>query len=64
MNVTQLAEALGSSQARVSQQLMRLRGEGVVQTRRHGKQVIYQLAQDEVAPVVSVLRDTFCRRLA
>ena len=62
MNVTQLAAALGCTQAQVSQQLMRLRAEGVVQTRRSGKQVIYQLARAEVAPVVSVLRDTFCRR--
>lgn len=60
MNVTQLAEALGSTQANVSQQLMRLRAEGIVQTRRSGKQVIYQMARAEVAPVVTVLRDTFC----
>ncbi len=61
MNVTQLADALGSTQANVSQQLMRLRAEGIVQTRRSGKQVFYQLARAEVAPVVTVLRDTFCR---
>jgi ArsR family transcriptional regulator, virulence genes transcriptional regulator len=61
MNVTQLADALGTTQANVSQQLMRLRAEGIVQTRRSGKQVFYQLARAEVAPVVTVLRDTFCR---
>jgi DNA-binding transcriptional ArsR family regulator len=62
MNVTEIAAALGCTQAQVSQQLMRLRAEGIVQTRRSGKQVIYQLARAEVAPVVSVLRDTFCSR--
>ncbi len=62
MNVTQLATALGAVQATVSQQLMRLRAEGIVQTRRSGKQVIYHMARAEVAPVVSALRDTFCRR--
>lgn len=62
MNVTQLAEALGTTQTNVSQQLMRLRAEGIVQTRRSGKQVIYQMARPEIAPVVSVLRDTFCHR--
>ena len=62
MNVTQLAEALATSQAGVSQQLMRLRAEGIVQTRRDGKSVIYSLAREEVAAVVSVLRDTFCKR--
>ena len=60
-NVTQLAEALGASPVSVSQQLMRLRAEGIVNTRREGKSVIYQLAREEVAAVVGVLRDTFCR---
>lgn len=62
MNVTQLAAALGSSPVSVSQQLMRLRAEGIVQTRRDGKSVIYQLAQSEVAAIVTSLRDTFCKR--
>jgi DNA-binding transcriptional ArsR family regulator len=61
-NVTQLAEALGSSPVNVSQQLMRLRAEGIVQTRREGKSVIYQLAREEVATVVTALRDTFCKK--
>ena len=62
MNVTQLAEALGVSPVSVSQQLMRLRAEGIVQTRRDGKSVFYQLARDEVAAIVTALRDTFCKR--
>ncbi|WP_235019283.1 ArsR/SmtB family transcription factor [Tabrizicola flagellatus] len=61
MNVTQLAEALRASPVTVSQQLMRLRAEGIVQTRREGKSVIYSLAQEEVARIVTALRDTFCR---
>mgnify|MGYP001764941627 CR=1 FL=1 len=63
MNVTQLAEALGTSPVNVSQQLMRLRAEGVVDTRRDGKSVIYHLARDEVAAIVTALRDTFCKRV-
>jgi DNA-binding transcriptional ArsR family regulator len=62
LNVTQLAEALGSSPVTVSQQLMRLRAEGIVQTRREGKSVIYSLARAEVATIVTALRDTFCKR--
>ncbi len=62
MNVTQLAESLGSTPVNVSQQLMRLRAEGVVRTRREGKSVIYSLAQDEVTAIVTALRDTFCRK--
>ena len=62
LNVIQLAEALGSSLVSVSQQLMRLWAEGIVQTRRDGKSVIYHLAREEVAAVVTALRDTFCKR--
>jgi DNA-binding transcriptional ArsR family regulator len=62
MSVSQLAEALGSSPVTVSQQLMRLRAEGIVTTRRAGKNVIYQLARSEVATIVTALRDTFCRK--
>lgn len=61
-SVTQLADALGTSPVSVSQQLMRLRAEGIVQTRREGKSVIYSLARAEVAAVVTTLRDTFCKR--
>ena len=62
MSVTQLAEALGTSPVSVSQQLMRLRAEGVVTTRRSGKSVIYRLARTEVETIVTALRDTFCKR--
>ena len=61
-NVTQLAEGLGTSPVNVSQQLMRLRAEGIVTTRREGKSVIYQLARSEVEAIVTALRDTFCRK--
>lgn len=61
-SVSQLAEALGSSPVSVSQQLMRLRAEGIVQTRREGKSVIYLLAREEVTAIVTALRDTFCKR--
>ena len=40
----------------------RLRAEGIVQTRREGKSVIYSLARAEVAMVVSALKDAFCRK--
>jgi DNA-binding transcriptional ArsR family regulator len=63
MSVTSLAEALGSSPVTVSQQLMRLRAEGIVQTRREGKSVIYSLARAEVATVVSALKEAFCKRV-
>ena len=61
LNVTQLSEALGTNTVTVSQQLMRLRAEGVVQPRREGKSVYYHLAREEVATVVTALRDSFCK---
>jgi ArsR family transcriptional regulator, virulence genes transcriptional regulator len=61
-NVTELAEALGTSPVSVSQQLMRLRAEGIVRTRRAGKSVYYNLAREEVVAIVGALRDTFCKR--
>lgn len=62
LNVTQLADALGASAVTVSQQLMRLRAEGIVQPRREGKSVFYHLASEEVGVIVTALRDTFCKR--
>jgi DNA-binding transcriptional ArsR family regulator len=62
MSVSQLAEGLGTSPVNVSQQLMRLRAEGIVTTRREGKSVIYRLARTEVEAIVTALRDTFCKR--
>lgn len=61
-NVTDLAEALGVSPVTVSQQLMRLRAEGIVATRREGKSVIYSLARQEVSLVVTALHDAFCKQ--
>lgn len=59
-SVGQLTEAIGSSQPAVSQQLMRLRAEGLVRTERQGKSILYSIAKPEIAKVVSALRDAFC----
>lgn len=59
-SVGELIEATGASQPAVSQQLMRLRAEGLVRTERRGKSVLYSIARPEIAKVVSALRDAFC----
>ncbi|OYU19862.1 MAG: ArsR family transcriptional regulator [Rhodobacteraceae bacterium PARR1] len=59
-NVGELALALGEPQASVSQQLMRLRAEGLVRPLRQGKTVTYSLACCEVVPVITALRQAFC----
>jgi DNA-binding transcriptional ArsR family regulator len=59
-SVSELEDILGLRQAAVSQQLARLRFDGLVQARREGKQVHYSLARDDVRRVIGVLHAMFC----
>ncbi len=58
--VGELEEALGLGQAYVSQQLARLRAEGLVTAEKEGRIVTYSLTDDRVAALVQVLYDLFC----
>jgi len=58
--VTELEEMLSLRQPNISQQLSRLRVEGLVDTRRDGKAIYYRLASDEVQRVIAVLYDIYC----
>jgi ArsR family transcriptional regulator len=60
-NVGELETALGLSQAYVSQQLARLRGEGLVTARREGRIVYYSLADTRIRPIIKVLYNQFCQ---
>ena len=60
-SVSELEEILGSRQAAVSQQLSRLRMEGLVEPRRDGKTIYYSLADEAVGKVLTVIHDTFCK---
>jgi DNA-binding transcriptional ArsR family regulator len=62
-NVGELETALGLGQAYVSQQLARLRGEGLVTARRDGRIVYYSLADTRIRPIIQVLYVEFCRPL-
>jgi DNA-binding transcriptional ArsR family regulator len=59
-SVGELEAMLKMRQAAVSQQLARLRLDGLVQARRDGKQVYYSLARDDVRRLMGVLHDVFC----
>lgn len=59
-SVGELEEALNLGQAYVSQQLARLRGEGLVEAKRDGRIVRYSLADMRVRPVLQVLYEQFC----
>jgi ArsR family transcriptional regulator len=59
-SVMELAELLDQRQPSVSQQLARLKGEDLVQSRRDGKHIFYSLAAEEVRDVILVLHGAFC----
>ncbi len=62
-SVTELEHELNLRQPTVSQQLARLRADGMVTTRRNGKTVYYSLASAEARVVIGAIYDVFCRRV-
>ena len=59
-SVGEIEKMLKLRQPAVSQQLARLRADGLVETRRNGKNIYYSLARSEVRDVIQVLHDVFC----
>lgn len=59
-SVTELEELLSARQAAVSQQLSRLRLEGLVTPRREGKVIYYRLTDDRPKQIMEVVYDLFC----
>ncbi|UWQ51175.1 metalloregulator ArsR/SmtB family transcription factor [Leisingera caerulea] len=60
-SVTELEELLSARQAAVSQQLSRLRLEGLVIPRREGKAIYYRLADEKPRRMLEVVYDLFCK---
>ena len=58
--VSELEAFLGARQAAVSQQLARLRLEGLVTCRREGKSIYYALGDPRAARVIELLYDMYC----
>ena len=58
--VADLRQALAIEQVPMSQQLMRLRSDGLVEARREGTTVHYRIARPEIREVVQALHDAFC----
>ena len=54
-NVSQLEESLDIRQPTLSQQLARLRADGLVATRRESKQIYYRLTSKEAERVIRLL---------
>jgi DNA-binding transcriptional ArsR family regulator len=61
-SVGELEQILDLRQPTVSQQLARLRADGLVATRREGKIVYYSLASDEARTIIGSIYDVFCRK--
>ena len=62
-SVSELEDHLGLRQPTVSQQLARLRAEGLVATRRHGKTIYYNVASDDARTVIGAIYNVFCRKV-
>jgi len=59
-SVTELERLLCSRQAAVSQQLARLRLEGLVTARREGKTIYYSVCDAKARRLVELVYDMFC----
>lgn len=60
-SVTELETLLSARQAAVSQQLSRLRLEGLVIPRRDGKTIYYRLADDRPQKMLELVYELFCQ---
>ncbi len=59
-SVAEIETMLSSRQAAVSQQLSRLRLEGLVTARRDGKQIYYRLTDDRARLIIERVYELFC----
>jgi len=62
-SVSELELELNLRQPTVSQQLARLRADGLVSTRRDGKIIYYSLASDEARTIIGAIYDVFCKKV-
>lgn len=60
-SVSDLEQLLSARQAAVSQQLSRLRLEGLVGARRDGKNIYYSLADERARKIIEVVYGLFCK---
>ncbi len=58
--VGEICKSLQISQSSVSQQLMRLRAEGLVTATREGRNIRYALGRPEARTIIDALQKAFC----
>ena len=59
-SVGTLNEAIPLSQSALSQQLARLRSQGLVETRRESQTIYYSLSKGPAEKVIQLLHDLYC----
>jgi DNA-binding transcriptional ArsR family regulator len=59
-SVSDLESILGIRQPTLSQQLARLRRDGLVSTRRDGKVIYYSIGSKDAEQIIEVLHDLYC----
>lgn len=64
VEVTELARSLGMTQAATSQHLAAMRSAGIVEARRDGRSVRYELADPGFLAACGLMRDALVRRLS
>jgi DNA-binding transcriptional ArsR family regulator len=64
VEVRKLAEHFGMAQPAISQHLAALRGVGLVEAVRDGREVRYQLADPEIVAACGLMRQILIRRIA
>jgi DNA-binding transcriptional ArsR family regulator len=60
-SVTELERLLGERQSKISQQLARLRHDGLVIARRDGKAIYYSIENRDVRTILDTMYGIFCR---
>lgn len=60
--VSELEQLLDIQQPTLSQQLGVLRSEGLVATRREGKQIYYRVSRPDVLPLLTTIYGLYCKR--
>lgn len=60
--VGEIEDAVGLAQATVSQHLSRLRLERLIEDRREGRQIYYQICDENVTKLMGTLHELFCQK--
>lgn len=58
--VSELLQHVEISQSALSQNLIRMRDEGILSARREGNQIYYRIAEDVVHDILRVLHQYYC----